>query len=188
MDNINENGSRISLAWCFMLAIIEFVLVWAVASQFKYMVVELGNTSAFYIYLVIGVVVIGLLSSITIGAGAIKATESWGRERCQNLFGFRARIVYKSEVFILLIVILGTLVGTGMWDMVTVFNVLNYSGWDWSLLQQEYMVFDMIIFQIKWKLWVHIAVGSIKGGIAFLFAVFFSIKIKRGTFCETTFL
>lgn len=177
-------GSRISIAWIFALVLIEIVLIWAVGSQFSWTVKQKGNLTSFHIFLVTGVIVIGLATAITIGMAGARASERWAGQRCRNFFGADFRLLYKSEVFVLFAVVFGTLIGTGIWDMVTILNALAESGWDLSIFFDDYLVIDMVFFQITWKLWLHLVVGATKGGIAVIFAILMGRKIRKGTFCE----
>lgn len=177
-------GSRISLAWIFVLVIIEIVLIWAVGSQFSWTAKQKGNLTSFHVFLIFGVILIGMASAITIGMAGARATERWADQRCRNFFGADFRLLYKSEVFVLFAVVFGTLIGTGVWDVITILNALVESGWDLSVFLDSYLVIDLVFFQITWQLWLHLVVGATKGGIALVLAIIVAGKIRKGTFCE----
>jgi len=179
-----KRGKNISLVWLFILVIIEIVLIWAVASQFKYSVMVDGDTSSFYIYLIIGIIVISILAGLTLGMLGIHSTHAWNDERCSKFLGFDTRMVYKNEMIILSAIVLGTLIGTGAWDVVTTLNALYNNGWDLSTFNDPYVVVDFGLFEIVWVLWVHLLVGTVKGGIALVIAIILGSKIKHGEFCE----
>lgn len=177
-------GHNISLMWLFVLSIIEIVLIWAVASQFKYAVMIYGDLSAFYVFLVLGIIVVAILAGLTLGMAGVYSTHRWDDERCTQFLGLDCRMMYKNEMMVLSAIVLGTLIGTGVWDMITTINALYQNGWDLNTFNDPYVVIDFIWFEIVWVLWVHTLVGTVKGGIALVIAIMVGSQIKHGKFCE----
>ena len=179
-----KRGSNLSILWLFILCITEMVLIWAIASQFSYAVTVNGDISAFHLFLVLGVIVIGILAFLTFGMMGINSTNEWNDQRCSKFLGFDTKMVYKNEMLIFSAIVLGTLIGTGVWDVVTTLNALASAGWDLSVFNDDYVVIDFVMFKIVWVLWVHLLVGTVKGGIALVIAIMLGARIKNGKFCE----
>jgi hypothetical protein len=184
VQDIRKKGLNSAIAWMFALCLIEVCLLWGLASQFSYLVYVKSDTSGTHLFLVLGLILTASVAVVTVGFTAARASEAWLNQRCRKIFGMDARLMYKTEVLALSLVILGTLIGTGVWDIVTTFNALIDSGWDTAVFYDDYLVFDMLIFEIVWPLWLHTTVGGIKIIIGVVIAGIIGSRVSKGTFCE----
>jgi hypothetical protein len=94
------------------------------------------------------------------------------------------RLFRKSEALPLMCVVLGTLIGLGVWEMVTVVTAIIDNAFDLSVLYDDYLVFDFLYFQVVLPLWAHALLGAIEMGIPLAIAIMLAFKLKNGTFCE----
>lgn len=184
MKDAKKEGLNMMLVWSFVFCLVEIFLLWGLASQFSYLVYVKADTSGTHLFIIFGLIVTAIIAVITMGFAAVRASERWSNQRCRKLFGIDGRLMYKSEVLIIMIAIIGTLTGTGVWDMVTTVNALMDSGYDLSVFYDDYLVVDMILFQIVWPLWLHTTVGGIKALIGVILAIIIGNRVHKGTFCE----
>lgn len=179
-----RHGKNISLIWTMILVGLELCLIWALASQFSYLVLVYGDASGIHYFVLFGIVISAGILAITLGVAGSRAHDKWGNEKCATLLGADTRLFQKSELYVFYCVILGTMVATGAWDLVTVLNALIDSTWDLSVFFDDYVVLDFIIFQIVWQLWLHALIGGITAGIGLTIAIYIMWKIGTDTFCE----
>lgn len=173
-----------TLVWSLILCLIEIVLIWGLASQFSYLIYVVNDSSGTHVFLVIGVIITAIITILTMGIVAIRASERWGNERCRKMMGVDARLMNKSEVFIISIIVLSTLIGTGAWDMVTTLNALMANSWNLDVFHDDYLVFDLILFKIIWPLWLHTVVGGSKAILGIIIAFVIGYRVRDGSFCE----
>lgn len=163
---------------------LEICLIWALASQFSYLYFVVGDASGIHLFVLIGIIGLAGFLAITVGIAGNRANDRWGKERCRVMLGTDARLFYKGELYVVYSVILGTLVATGVWDLVTVINALVDNNFDLSVFFDDYLVLDFILFQVVWQLWLHALIGGITAGIGLVIAVYIMWKIGNDTFCE----
>ena len=175
---------NVSLIWTMFLIGIEICLIWALASQFSYLVLVNGDASGMHFFVLVGIIGMAGFLAMTVGIAGNRANERWGRERCKKLLGTDSRLFYKGELYVVYSVILGTLIATGVCDLVTVLNALIDSNWDFSVFFDDYIVVDFVLFQVVWQLWIHTLVGGITAIIGLCIAIHIIWKINNDTFCE----
>ena len=163
---------------------IEICLIWALASQFSYLVLVNGDAIGIHLFVLIGVIGLAGILAITVGVAGNRASERWGKERCRIMLGTDYRLFYKGEIYVVYCVVLGTIVATGVWDLVTVINALIDNNFDLSVFFDNYVVIDFVLFQVVWQLWIHALVGGIISVIGLGIAIHIIWKINNDTFCE----
>jgi len=172
------------LVWTVIIVALEIGLLWTITSQVSYMVSVMGETSVLYYFMPIGLSLIVVFLAVTIGLAGARARERWGEERCNTILNIDSRIFYKVETFIILCVVLGTMIGMGMWTMVTVLNAMIDNNWQLITFFMPYLLVDFGYFQVILPLWVHAALGSIIGGIGAIGAINVCRSVADDEFCE----
>jgi hypothetical protein len=173
-----------SIALLTALALAEVVLIWAMGSQVFYMAHNLGGGEYMQVVILFGVIGTALLTAFTAAVLAGRSVKLWGEQKCKGIAGIDARFFYKGEVLITLIVVLGTLMGTAIWDLVTAVNALIGSSGDFSVFLEDFLLMDMVIFEVVWPLWLHALLGALKMAVFGTVAVLLCRKVGSGEFCE----
>jgi len=184
-NNDNKKNMLISGSVIFVLAVLSISAIFAMASQFNWVVNYdfMTDLTTFQMYLLIGVVVMALVAVIIIGLGAMNYGRVWKNEACKSKLGdFK---IPKAEIFLTLGILLGVLAGTGMWDVVMVIHFLLNYGWSISTWTMNVTVIAFPIFPIVWQLWIQAVIGSTKVAIGIVMAIVFAVRVSSGAdFCD----